>query len=87
MITILLDGAVLDRTTLHDLFSRELSFPAWYGRNLDALYDCLTDLSEDVELHLQNWESWEDARYARNLLRLFYRAAEENPHLHITMMP
>ena len=22
-----------------------LSFPAWSGRNLDALYDCLTDLS------------------------------------------
>jgi RNAse (barnase) inhibitor barstar len=22
-----------------------LDFPAWYGRNLDALYDCLVDLS------------------------------------------
>ncbi|MGH3901204.1 MAG: barstar family protein [Pseudonocardiaceae bacterium] len=22
-----------------------MSFPAWYGRNLDALYDCLLDLS------------------------------------------
>lgn len=25
---------------------RALEFPAWYGANLDALYDCLTDLPD-----------------------------------------
>lgn len=25
--------------------SRDLGFPAWFGGNLDALHDCLTDLS------------------------------------------
>ena len=25
--------------------SRDLSFPEWFGGNLDALHDCLTDLS------------------------------------------
>ena len=25
--------------------SRDLAFPEWFGGNLDALYDCLTDLS------------------------------------------
>jgi len=24
---------------------RDLNFPDWFGNNLDALYDCLTDLS------------------------------------------
>ena len=28
-----------------DAIGAALSFPAWYGRNLDALYDCLIDLS------------------------------------------
>jgi RNAse (barnase) inhibitor barstar len=28
-----------------DAIGAALSFPAWYGRNLDALFDCLTDLS------------------------------------------
>lgn len=32
------------RTTL-DGIAAAMSFPEWAGRNLDALYDCLTDLS------------------------------------------
>ncbi|GAA0532031.1 hypothetical protein GCM10011581_16500 [Saccharopolyspora subtropica] len=41
-----LDGAELvsKRTTL-DGIAAVLNFPEWAGRNLDALYDCLTDLS------------------------------------------
>lgn len=41
-----LDGAELvsKRTTL-DGIAAALGFPEWAGRNLDALYDCLTDLS------------------------------------------
>jgi RNAse (barnase) inhibitor barstar len=35
------------RTTeaAHDILSRALHFPEWYGANWDALFDCLTDLS------------------------------------------
>jgi RNAse (barnase) inhibitor barstar len=29
---------------------RALDFPKWYGANLDALYDCLTDLPERGEV-------------------------------------
>ena len=29
---------------LHDYLASELSFPEYYGRNLDALYDILTGL-------------------------------------------
>ncbi|PKW14917.1 RNAse (barnase) inhibitor barstar [Saccharopolyspora spinosa] len=41
-----LDGSdlVSKRTTL-DGIAAVLNFPEWAGRNLDALYDCLTDLS------------------------------------------
>ncbi|QFU92831.1 Barstar (barnase inhibitor) [Amycolatopsis sp. YIM 10] len=28
-----------------DAIAAALDFPDWFGRNLDALYDCLTDLS------------------------------------------
>lgn len=35
---------------------RELGFPAWYGVNLDALWDCLTDLTTPTVLIWSGWE-------------------------------
>jgi RNAse (barnase) inhibitor barstar len=40
------DGArALDKLSTLDAIAAVLSFPDHFGRNLDALYDCLTDLS------------------------------------------
>ena len=39
---------VTDVTSLHEQLMESLPLPAWYGRNLDALYDALTDLSGEV---------------------------------------
>ncbi|OXM16792.1 barnase inhibitor [Paenibacillus herberti] len=44
---LLLNGKKLaSMDDVHDLFARELAFPDYYGRNLDALFDCLQDYSE-----------------------------------------
>jgi hypothetical protein len=41
------------RQPLFDAFSRALGFPDWFGRNWDALEDCLCDLSwRDAEAHV-----------------------------------
>ncbi|MCP2234713.1 barstar family protein [Prauserella halophila] len=41
-----LDGSVLtDKAMTLDAIAALLRFPPHFGRNLDALYDCLTDLS------------------------------------------
>ncbi|MBE6989352.1 MAG: hypothetical protein E7426_01230 [Ruminococcaceae bacterium] len=51
-----LDGEKLPyRGQVHLYLAYHLHFPAWYGQNLDALYDCLLDLREDTELVLRNW--------------------------------
>lgn len=37
-----------DREALHDVLAEAFVFPEYYGRNLDALYDLLTEVSEDT---------------------------------------
>ncbi|MDQ3899739.1 MAG: barstar family protein [Actinomycetota bacterium] len=38
-------GPVTSTADALDAIGAAMNFPAWYGRNLDALYDCLVDLS------------------------------------------
>lgn len=66
----------------HNYLANQLHFPAWYGCNLDALYDCLTDLTADTELTLQNWP--QIGAMAR-AMRVMQDAAEENAHLKISV--
>lgn len=83
---ILLDGSGLtDRDALHALLAEKLSLPGWYGKNLDALFDCLTDVTEETDLLFRNWENTGLGPYAGRVLRVFQDAAEENPHLHISI--
>lgn len=59
-----------------------LDLPSWFGCNLDALWDCLTDLSVPTALVLDGWRSFEHAEpeQARRLVELFAeRACAEPP--------
>lgn len=38
-------SAARTKSQMLGLLGRSLAFPSWYGRNWDALEDCLTDLS------------------------------------------
>lgn len=71
------------RGALHDFFAERLSLPEWYGRNLDALHDCLTTLNEDVRVTVAADEliGTLGERYVRQLLRLLRDCAAENPHI------
>ncbi len=35
---------ITTREELHDYLARKLELPEYYGRNLDALYDCLSEM-------------------------------------------
>lgn len=71
------------RSDLHRAFADALSFPDHYGNNLDALHDCLTDLSEETRIRLVNWEDTEKnlGSYARATKRAILDAAVQNPNL------
>ena len=77
-----LDGReIADREMLHDRLADSLGFPQWYGRNLDALYDCLTDIGEETEIRFFDIEKLEERLgkgYVQALRRVLRDAAEEN---------
>lgn len=90
MKTITIDCTPMDTpAAFHTALAQELSFPAWYGGNLDALFDCLTELGEDIELILENWHTLEYrlGDYSGKVLYVFHCATRENPHLTVTLHP
>lgn len=79
---IVLDSARMGtRREAHEYLKEQLSFPEYYGKNLDALYDCLTDLDE-TEVQFINQP--QEETYFSKVLRVFRDAAEDNSRLHIT---
>ena len=74
---------------IHEYLAKELNFPPYYGKTLDALYDCLTDIDRETELVLNNWHDLEYALkdYSGKMLYVFHEACEENPHLKVTLHP
>ena len=82
MAEIVLDGLELrSLEEVHDRFAAVL--PAWYGRNLDAPFDCLTDPGEPVTVRLLHREALENrlGPRGRALVRLLRRAAAETPRV------
>lgn len=71
-------GGIADKNELHARIAAALSFPDWYGHNLDALMDCLTDLDE-ITVTLTEWDSLPFD--ADGFWRVFHQAAAENPDL------
>lgn len=80
MKTVTLDGAVLaSKEALHQTLAQTLAFPDWYGGNLDALFDCLTDLSEEVSITLLNWDGLGD--YGQRVKKVLLAADRENDRI------
>ena len=76
----ILDGRTVDsRETLHQRLFELLHLPAWYGRNLDALHDCLCEIAGPVEVQMIRWEYLGDQgeRYRQVLMD----SAQENLNL------
>ena len=73
----LIASQLADKDVLLDVLAKELDLPEWYGRNLDALHDCLTQL-RDVELTLIGWP---DEGYLARVRRVIVDAAWENEFL------
>ncbi|EJW15798.1 barstar family protein [Paenibacillus alvei] len=76
-----LDGrAISSRNAVHDVLSEVLELPDYYGRNLDALWDCLTEASSlPLTIHWSHYEASKKqlGEYCEQLLQLFRDAEAE----------
>ncbi len=77
---VLCDFARLDTAdAIYDYLAAELRFPAYFGRNLDALHDCLTDISVPTRLILTG----AFAPCAQRFLPVLKDAAKHNRYLSV----
>ena len=65
----------LELAELHDLLAEQLNFPQWYGKNLDALFDCLSTMTQEVLLNVFHSEE------KPQLLRVLMDSANINPYI------
>ena len=65
---------------LHGYLKKKLKFPDYYGENLDALFDCLTDISTDTAVDIRYDEENE---FQKTVLKVFSDAVSQNTHLAI----
>ena len=74
-----LDGELIKQKG-HDYLAEALDLPDYYGKNLDALYDCLTEM--DCEIELINASAVD-----KDIIDTFKDAADENDLLKFESYP
>ena len=73
------------KADFHAALASGLSFPEYYGKNLDALYDLLTSAGEAMTIVLSNGKFVENnlGGYGSALLATIREAAEDNPNIEL----
>lgn len=90
MKTVILDGEkILSKSDVHRAFASALSFPDYYGNNLDALHDMLSESSEDTGVIIVNKDQLSEnlGKWMNSLIRLLTDVAEERDSFHLCLDP
>lgn len=77
-----------DRVAAHKHIREALDLPAYYGCNLDALFDILTERSNPLSITVLHTEEMHHSlgNYATALLKTLLDASQKNPGLSITVL-
>lgn len=78
---VVLDARCMDtKESAHAYLQEKLEFPEYYGKNLDALYECMCELSDKELIILHRREA---QNYYLRVESVFRKAEEENKELNI----
>ena len=85
MKTVILDcRRLLQKERAHLYLAEALDFPDYYGKNLDALFDCLTELGECI-IGLDGENILHEAdNYGIKVLKVLEEAAQVNSNLKLS---
>ncbi len=67
----------------HDYLKEQLELPDYYGKNLDALYDCLTEMDE-TEITI--WNADREDSFMGRIIDVLEEATEDNSLLSIIVI-
>lgn len=75
------------REVLHTYLAKKLAFPSYYGKNLDALCDCLTERSTPLHITVTYTERLKEhlGDYGEAFLQTLRDAAEENERINLSV--
>ena len=78
MKSVILDAKkMLEKEKMHEYFAKKFDLPEYYGKNLDALFDCLCEINEPTLIKLKN-ENDLEAGLKESLVALFCDVCNEN---------
>ena len=71
------------RGQAHQYLAQMLDFPNYYGKNLDALFDCLTELGDCTVILDGGADLPRNGGYGAKVLKVFEEASLANPRLRL----
>lgn len=86
---IILNGKrMITREVTHAYLKRKFSFPDYYGRNLDALWDLLSTITKETEIVVVNAKCIPEKLgiYGVSLLKVFEDLDEESRRVKVTFL-
>lgn len=69
---------LLEREQAHLYLAQKLDFPEYYGKNLDALFDCLTELRECTIILQGEKDLRQAGGYGARILKVLEEASKVN---------
>ena len=73
---------------VHDYLAENLDFPSYYGKNLSALYDVLTetDLETRIEIDFEDMQDEDMIRSLQRMVEVISDATADNDRLELVVL-
>ncbi|WP_409229243.1 barstar family protein [Gudongella sp. SC589] len=83
MKTVLIDAEKMKDRDFHQYFKRRLELKGYHGNNLDAMYDVLSTLREELRIYAYNFQEETLSDYGRSIWRTLKELEVQKDNIHL----